>query len=166
MYKFPDPTPTILFHLRQRACRRICHHNLLLTQIRHPGLRTTLLPAQIVIRRIHRQPVQPRFKYFGFPQLIQGMVQSQKNLLADILHVLTTINQSRYRTQDPTTIRLHYLAESRVVSLPRLFNQRKVNEHGGLHPRRARRLTADLINGYAKSGQIVPSHWGGERSLP
>ena len=50
---------------------------------------------QIIISRIHRQPVKPRLENLRRTELIERKIQPQKHFLADILHILGPRNQPR-----------------------------------------------------------------------
>jgi hypothetical protein len=91
------------------------------------------LPAQIIVRRVDRQPVQPRLEYFRRPQLVQGKIQPEKNFLSDVFYIFRPADQPRNGTQDPFAVRLHYLVKRTVIAAPSPFYEFEVNQHDRRH---------------------------------
>jgi hypothetical protein len=91
------------------------------------------LPAQIIIRRVHRQPIQPRLENFRRPQLVQRKVQSEENFLTYILHIFRPADETRNGTQDPFTVCLHDLVKGTVVTASSPFYEFEVNQHDRRH---------------------------------
>ena len=113
------------------------------------------LPAQIIIRRVYGQPVQPRLEYFRRPQLVQRKIQPEKHFLSDVFHVLRPADEARDGTQDPFTIRLHDLVKRTVITAPSPFNEFEVNQHYRRHRSQCYRRYSKS-NSYKKIG--APAH--------
>jgi len=139
IHSLSDFRPAYFFYVDFPACGSIRHHYLLLAQIRHPAFVPPPLLTQIIVRRVHRQPVQPRLEYFRRPQLVQGIIQSQKYFLPNVFNVFRPADEPRYRTQDPFTVRLHHLVEGTIIAASSPFYEFEVNQHDRRHSQCYRR---------------------------
>ena len=108
---------------------RVGHQDHLLGKVGHSHLTTPALLSKIIIRRVHRQAVEPRVKNIRRPELVQGKVKPEKHLLPDVLDVLAPPDEPGNRAQNPPPGRQNDLVERRVISALRAFDQLCVNQH-------------------------------------
>ena len=92
------------------------------------GLPPALLP-KVIVRRVHGQPVQPRFKDLFLPELIERKIQSQEYFLCDVLDVLRTGDQTSDRPQNPFPVSQYDLVERSAIAFLRARNQTEINQH-------------------------------------
>src|SRR5262249_54847715 len=87
------------------------------------------LPAQVIVRRIYREPVQPGLKNLGRAKLIQGKIQSQKNFLGHIFHVLRPRDQPGDRAQNPLTVGQYDVVKSGSIARLSAPDYVEINQH-------------------------------------
>ena len=114
--QFANAGPVLVCLAAAPARGRVRHGYLLLRQVRHPRFVPPPLPPQVVVRCVHGQAVQPRLEHFRRSQLIQGIIQPDKDLLPDILDVLGTADQTGDRSEDSLSIGLNDLVERGIVA--------------------------------------------------
>ena len=119
----------LLVVLDLAAGRRIRHHNLLLGQVGHAILRPPPLLAQVIVGRVYRQPVQPRFKYLRRPQLVERKIQPQENFLCDVLDIFRTGDQTTDGPHRALPVRQDDFVKCRTITLLRTPDSREVYQH-------------------------------------
>src|SRR5262249_9016470 len=113
---------------------RIGQHDLLLRQVGHAELHPPPLLAQIIIRRVHGQAVQPGFKDLRRTKLIERKIQPEENLLSYILHIFRTSDQARDRAYNPFSISQYDFVKGCAIAFLGLSNLLEINQHAVSKP--------------------------------
>ena len=99
----------------------------LLAQVRHARFIAPALLAQIIIRSIHREPVQPWLKNLRGPELIERIVQSEENLLGDVLTIKGERKEDReVKRENYIRREISYGALERRIGLPKGVDTSKI----------------------------------------
>ena len=148
----------LLLVLRLPARHGIRHHDLLLGQIGHPELLTPPLLTQIIVRRVRRQPVQPRLKNLRRPELIERKIQPHEYFLRDVLDIFRPGDQLTDLPQNPLPVCQYDFVERHGIAVwARLISSKSTSMPHRYVP------ASGCFSRFTRKGAAGP--WAGYNSL-